>query len=77
MDVQVDSAIYDDDLNERQLPSIIIAHLGAGYALTEAISLKLSVRNIFDQEVLSALSADGLETLAQPRSAKAALQIFF
>jgi|FLOH01.1.fsa_nt_gi vitamin B12 transporter len=67
-DLQLDSAVFDDDLNERELSSIVMAHLSAGYMLTENITIKTVVRNIFDEKVIAALSDDGLETLAQPRS---------
>ncbi len=76
-DVQADSMVYDDDQNARELPSIFMAHLSAGHRITDNIAIKAVVRNIFDETVMSALSADGLQTLAQPRSWNLSLGIKF
>lgn len=76
-DVQVDSMVYDDDQNARELPSIFMTHLSAGHKITDTIAIKAVVRNIFDETIVSALSADGLQTLAQPRSWNLSLGIKF
>lgn len=76
-DLQIDSAIYDDDMNSRRIPSLVMAHLSVGHKINENIDLKAVVRNIFDETVVSALSADGLETLAQPRSYSLSLGLKF
>ncbi len=76
-DLQVDGAVYDDDQNARKLPSIVMAHLSAGHRITDNIALRAVVRNIFDETVISALSADGLQSLAQPRSWNISLGVKF
>lgn len=58
----------DDDLNERWLGDVFTVGLSAGHVWNDQISVQLRIDNIFDQRVISALSAIGLETLAQRRS---------
>ncbi|WND01421.1 TonB-dependent receptor [Temperatibacter marinus] len=61
-------AMFDDDMNARSLADVLTFNLGATYEVNDAVHLHLTAHNIFDSKVISAVSATGLETLAQGRS---------
>ena len=68
---------FDDDLNQRKLDSIVTVNASASYKLGNRVSLTANVENLFDTKVISALSATGLETLANRRFARIGLEVNF
>ncbi|MCV6603786.1 MAG: TonB-dependent receptor, partial [Porticoccaceae bacterium] len=68
---------FDDDLNQRRLPGVFTANLAAAYRVNETVSVSLAVENLFDRTVISAVSATGLETLAQQRFWRAGVEVSF
>lgn len=58
---------YEDDLNQRLLPDAFLVSAMVGAEITDGVVLTLRANNIFDQKLVSGLSADGLETIAQRR----------
>lgn len=68
---------YDDDLNMRQLGAIFTVNAGVKYRLSSAISLRVQAENLFDAKVVSAVTAGGLETLAQRRFVRVGLAVGF
>ncbi|WP_417449301.1 TonB-dependent receptor [Kordiimonas sp.] len=71
------SGQYDDDLNTRKLAGIVTFDARVGYRLSDGISLLADMRNLFDAKVVSALTADGLETIAQRRFWRVGLHAAF
>ncbi len=61
------SGQYDDDLNTRKLDSIVTFDARADYRVAKGVTLFTDIRNLFDAKVVSAVTEDGLETLAQRR----------
>ncbi len=76
-EVRYASGQFDDDLNARRLDSILTLDAGAEVRLTEALRLTAQVENLFDAVVVSAVTADGLETLAQRRLWRVGLSASF
>ncbi len=66
-DARFTSGQYDDDQNERRLSGIVTVNLSTAYKVNETVSLTFAAENIFDAKVVSALTSDGFETLAQRR----------
>ena len=66
-DLRFSTGQYDDDLNQRWLKGIVTVDLAAQYRVANGVALTLSAQNLFNEKVVSALSADGLETLANQR----------
>ncbi|WP_081611258.1 TonB-dependent receptor [Kordiimonas gwangyangensis] len=65
--VRYASGQYDDDLNTRKLDSIVTFDARADYRVAKGVTLFTDIRNLFDAKVVSAVTEDGLETLAQRR----------
>lgn len=76
-ELRYSSGQYDDDLNTRLLDAIVTINAGAKYMLRENVSISANVENLFDAKVVSAVTADGLETLAQRRFARLGLEMKF
>ncbi len=68
---------YDDDLNSRRLDAIFTVNAGARYELSDQFTLTAQAENLFDAKVVSAVTADGLETLAQRRFWRIGLEASF
>jgi len=68
---------FDDDLNTRRLDAIFTVNAAASYAVSKRVSLELRAENLFDAEVISAVTADGLETVAQRRMIRAGVAVTF
>lgn len=60
-------AQFDDDQNSRQLDGIFTLNAGAAFDVSDNVRLTANMENLFDAKVVSAITADGLETLAQRR----------
>jgi outer membrane receptor protein involved in Fe transport len=74
---RIASTQYDDDLNERELGAIFTVNAGAVYVLRQGVSVTANVENLFDAKVVSAVTAEGLETIAQRRFARLGLELSF
>lgn len=61
------SSQFDDDQNSRKLDAIFTVDAGGRFDLSDAISVTMQLENLFDAKVVSAVTADGLETLARRR----------
>jgi outer membrane receptor protein involved in Fe transport len=59
---------YDDALAQRRIPSYTSARIGATWQATEQVMLHARVDNLFDEEIATGLSSDGIRTIAAPRS---------
>jgi outer membrane receptor protein involved in Fe transport len=59
---------YDDALALRRIPSYTSARIGATWQATEQVQLHARVDNLFDEEIATGLSSDGIRTIAAPRS---------
>ncbi|WP_231727066.1 TonB-dependent receptor [Kordiimonas lipolytica] len=68
---------YDDDLNTRRLDAIFTVNAGARYDISGSFTLTAQMENLFDAKVVSAVTADGLETLAQRRFWRIGLEASF
>lgn len=71
------SGQYDDDLATRRLKSTLLFNAGAAWQASAAVTLRLDAENLFDARVVSALSADGEETLAARRLVRAGVELRF
>ncbi len=59
---------FEDDNNDRRLPSALTFDGVARFALTDRVSLEVRAENIFDKPVIATLSADGTRERALPRT---------
>lgn len=59
---------YDDALAARRIPSYTSARIGATWQAREDLLLHARVDNLFDKEIATGLSTDGIRTIAGPRS---------
>jgi len=62
------AAQYDDALAQRRIPSYTSARIGATWQATEQMMLHARIDNLFDEEIATGLSSDGIRTIAAPRS---------
>ena len=76
-DLRFSSAQFDDDLNTRRLGGIATVDAALQYRVTKGVALTVSGENIFNEKVVSALSADGLETLANQRLVMAGMRVTY
>ena len=58
---------FDDALASRSIPDYTSVRIGASYRLAGAV-YQVRVENLFDQQIETGLSSDGLRTVAAPRS---------
>jgi outer membrane receptor protein involved in Fe transport len=68
---------FDDDLNERVLADFLVLDLRLDFALSEALGLFVAAENLLNRKVQSAVSVDGLVTLAAPRIVSGGLRVGF
>ncbi|MEM9235231.1 MAG: TonB-dependent receptor [Verrucomicrobiota bacterium] len=62
------SYVYDDALARRRLPSYWTCRLGASWQARRDLAFHLRVENLFDAEIPTGLSTDGIRTTGQPRA---------
>jgi vitamin B12 transporter len=67
LSLEYTSSAFEDDLNTRLLPNALVVGASLEYRW-QALSLRAGVDNLFDEQVVSALSADGLITRTRVRS---------
>lgn len=65
--IEYGAAQYDDALAERRIPDYTSARIGMAWRTERAI-YQIRVENLFDGEIQTGLSSDGIRTLAAPRS---------
>jgi outer membrane receptor protein involved in Fe transport len=61
------SAQFEDDQNSRSLTPFTVCDLMAGYEFNDHVSAMLRVENIFDRQIETGRSADGLVSIGAPR----------
>jgi iron complex outermembrane recepter protein len=66
-DARFESARFDDDLNTRRLSAGVTADARLELALTNKVSIYLSAENLFDSNLETAETADGVKSFAAPR----------
>ncbi len=77
LEARYQSGQFDDDLNTRRLDNIFTVNAAVSHEVAEGVSLTVSAENIFDAEVISAVTSTGLETIAQRRFWRVGLQADF
>ena len=65
--VEYGSSQYDDALATREIPDYTSVRIGASWQ-TASATYQVRVENLFDEEIGTGLSSDGIRTLAGPRS---------
>ena len=65
--VEYGAAQYDDALAERRIPDYTSARIGMTWHKKHAV-YQIRVENLFDEEIQTGLSSDGIRTFAAPRS---------
>jgi outer membrane receptor protein involved in Fe transport len=65
--VEYGSSQYDDAMATREIPDYTSVRIGASWR-TEKVIYQVRVENLFDEQIETGLSGDGLRTLAAPRS---------
>jgi outer membrane receptor protein involved in Fe transport len=61
------SSQFEDDQNSRSLASFTVCDLMAGYEFNDHVSAALRVENVFDTQIETGRSADGLVSIGAPR----------
>lgn len=61
------SSQYEDDQNSRALQSFTVCDVVAGYEFNQHVSASLRVENLFDTQIETGRSADGLVSIGAPR----------
>ena len=64
---------YDDDLNSRKLSAATQVNLRADWSVSRAVTLYAAADNLFDAEIETAQTGDGLESYDQPRTLRVGL----
>ena len=62
------SHVYDDGLANRRIPSYWTCRIGGTWQATETIALHARIENLFDTEIPTGLSSDGIQSIGQPRA---------
>lgn len=68
---------FDDDLNERRLDDIFTVNAGAAFDVQGGVRFTANVENLFDATVVSAVTAGGLQTIAQRRFIRVGVEVNF
>jgi outer membrane cobalamin receptor len=61
------SSQFDDALAQRSIPDYTSVRIGASWQIAGA-TYQVRVENLFDEEIQTGLSSDGIRTIASPRS---------
>jgi len=62
------AAQYDDALARRRIPSYTSARIGAAWRTRNGPVFHARIDNLFDREIATGLSSDGIRTIAGPRA---------
>jgi outer membrane receptor protein involved in Fe transport len=65
--VEYGASQFDDALASRRIPDYTSARIGASWRTHRAI-YQIRIENLFDEQIQTGLSSDGIRTLAGPRS---------
>ena len=65
--VEYGAAQYDDALAQRRVPDYISARIGASWRFGRGL-YQIRIDNLFDEEIQTGLSSDGIRTYGAPRS---------
>ncbi len=66
--LRYESARFDDDLNTRRLEAAFTGEARAEWQLSDTVTIYADVQNLFDSDVETAKTADGIASLDQPRT---------
>jgi len=69
-DLRHESARFDDDLNSRVLKSATTLDVQARYAVTDALAVRVSLRNALDADVATGRTGDGVVSYDAPRTVR-------
>lgn len=72
-----ESSQFDDALNSRVLPGYVTVDLFAGFEITPGTEIYATAENLFDREIVTALSSDNLITIGAPRVVHLGLRTSF
>ena len=67
-DLEYGSSQFDNTLATRRLGSWWTTRLGASYQATDDLSIHARIENLFDQEITTGLSSNGLRSIGTPRT---------
>lgn len=70
-----ESARYEDDLNSRKLGAAGVVDVRAGYQLRPGVEIYVSADNLFDEDVQTGQTADGVYSYGQPRLVSVGLNL--
>ena len=65
--VEYGASQYDDALATRSIPDYTSVRIGASWRTAGAL-YQVRIENLFDEQIETGVSSDGLRTLAAPRS---------
>ena len=68
LELDYQSSAYDDLLGERRLPEFWSSRVAASWQATDDLRLGARVENLFDAEIISGRSTNGLIAIGQPRA---------
>jgi vitamin B12 transporter len=71
--VRYEGGRYDDDLNTRKLSPGTQVNLRADWSVSRQVTLYAAAENLFDADIETAETGDGLESFDQPRTLRAGL----
>ena len=65
--VRHNSSQFEDDQNSRRLSPFTVCDLMAGYEFNQHLSASVRIENVFDEQIETGRSADGLLSIGAPR----------
>jgi vitamin B12 transporter len=66
-EVRHSSSQFEDDQNSRRLAPFTVCDLMAGYEFNQHLSASVRIENVFDEQIETGRSADGLLSIGAPR----------
>lgn len=66
--VEYGSEQFDDALGQRRIPDYWTARLGATWQIAKGLTAFARIENLFDQEIGTGLSSDGIRSIGTPRT---------
>ncbi len=66
--VEYGSAQFDDALGQRRIPDYWTTRIGGNWRIAEGVTVFARVENLFDEEIATGLSSDGIRSTGTPRS---------
>jgi len=62
------SHLYDDALSTRRIPSYWTCRIGGTWQATDSVAIHARIENLFNTEIPTGLSSDGIQSIGQPRA---------